>query len=89
MWTSLEVTSIDEFDPMDWAVWPNPARTGFRIDVGSIQLRLCDLSGAEVRQWPTSAPRTWHALDGVAPGMYLLEVELPTGKKVRPLVVAR
>ncbi|HCZ07973.1 MAG TPA: hypothetical protein DHV07_02405 [Flavobacteriales bacterium] len=85
----LEVTSIDEFDPMDWAVWPNPARTGFRIDVGSIQLRLCDLSGAEVRQWPTSAPRTWHALDGVAPGMYLLEVELPTGKKVRPLVVAR
>jgi len=82
-----EVTNLLEVRQVQWAMWPNPAQSGFQLNVGGAHLRLCDVNGAEVRRWPPSAPRTWHALDGVAPGMYLLECVLPTGREVRPLLV--
>jgi hypothetical protein len=83
-----EVVNLLEVNEVKWTMWPNPAQGGFQLNVGGAHLRLCDVNGAEVRRWPPSAPRTWHALDGVAPGMYLLECVLPTGREVRPLLVA-
>ena len=85
----LEVTSISTLLQVQWNVWPNPAQSGFWLNVGGVPVRLCDASGAVVKRWSPSATGAWHAIDDVAPGIYLLECDLPTGREVRRLLVAR
>jgi len=83
----LEVTHVPEVALRQLTVWPNPAQSGFRLGTSHAGILLCEVSGAEVMRWSPSAPRAWHALDGVAPGMYLLVCDLPGGREVRPLLV--
>ena len=82
-----QVIGIAEQDALSWTLHPNPARFGFRLPEVASSVRLLDLGGSLIMQWPAPAGRTWFGLDGVAPGCYLVEAKGGFGRRMATLVV--
>lgn len=73
-------------------VWPNPAENGVYIEspVPVEWVRIVSLTGVvsrEIRAWTETA--AWVRLDGMAPGIYLLEYKLPGDRPQTEKLVIR
>jgi hypothetical protein len=69
-------------------VYPNPATEAVTLRYADLQvksMRLAELSGRTIRVFPAQ-DRTL-SLKGLAPGMYLLELETNMGKYIKKLVI--
>jgi len=68
-------------------VYPNPVRGNGALHLANIgpgsRVRLLDVTGRGVGSWRVGTSDPTLALDGVAPGLYLLRVDLPGGDVVR------
>ena len=88
--TVSPVISVVEQTLAAWTVYPNPAADGLRLDglpTGApLSVRLLQADGRLVREWPACRNGAWLALDGVAPGWYVLEGRMQGHRAVRPLL---
>ena len=88
--TVSPVISVVEESLAAWTVYPNPAVDGLRLDGlranTPIAVRLLQSDGRLVREWPACRNGAWLALDGVAPGWYVLEGRMQGHRAVRPLL---
>ncbi len=85
--------------PAAWSLYPNPATTTgatLTADVptaGRIQILLTDALGRPVRQETTTAPAgSWShavAVQGLAPGLYVVRLTLPDGGSTSRKLVVR
>ncbi|GAA4381643.1 S8/S53 family peptidase [Hymenobacter koreensis] len=67
-----------------WQVYPNPASTIVHVappstGVRLTQARLLDTTGRLVKQWSGSSPLTSLDVSGLAPGLYVLQLESAAG----------
>lgn len=79
-----------------WEVYPNPASAAVTIAAalptdGPVDLRLLDALGRPVRQQRLVAPigplRETLTVQGLAPGIYILQMTLPGGTESKRVVV--
>ena len=70
-------------------LWPNPARrtATLRLPTAPAQVQLRDALGRLLRTFAATAPETVMALDGLAPGVYAVQVVAATGTATQRLLV--
>lgn len=68
-------------------ILPNPAREGFSLSLTTGDVVMLDLGGSVVRRWDGAIGGGWFALEGVAPGCYLLRTTWPRGTWTGRLIV--
>ena len=73
----------------DFAVWPSPARgtAQVRLPVGGAALIVRDLAGRAVRRLVLGTATGTLPLDGLAPGLYLVQAQTAAGTATRRLAV--
>lgn len=91
------IASVEDYNGIEeLIVYPNPATDRLTVEFSlpqaeKIDIRLTDLAGKVLRQNAVDgidgANQTRISLDGVAKGLYLLEVATPSGKSVRKVTV--
>lgn len=72
--------------PTSWSLFPDPARERFTIQglTDMVEVRLLDGSGRQVQRW--SGEEVLHLPD-LASGLYLVQVQLVSGKVERQRLV--
>jgi hypothetical protein len=93
----MALSAIEDFNGIeDMTVYPNPATDVLNIDLTLFQadklnLRLVDMTGKllkeEVVEGADGDNHLRFDINGVAKGLYLLEVATPSGKSVRKVTV--
>lgn len=91
------LAAVEDYNGLeDLTVYPNPATDNVTVsfslqEESQLGVRLMDLTGKTLRQEQYEAVQGANqirfALDGVAKGMYLLEISTPEGKSVRKVTV--
>lgn len=91
------LSSVEDYNGLeDLTVYPNPATDYVTVDFslaqsGSLNVQLLDMTGKVLRQrgfeCQQGANQLRFDIDGVAKGLYLLEVNTPNGKSVRKVTV--
>ncbi|MFN3874384.1 MAG: T9SS type A sorting domain-containing protein [Flavobacteriales bacterium] len=77
-------------DGADVSLWPNPASEQVNVAVGQglvRRFRLLDLNGRQVAAGNPASQRFTIARNGIAPGTYLVELELEHGRLLRKLML--
>ncbi|MCB9230884.1 MAG: PKD domain-containing protein [Bacteroidia bacterium] len=98
--TVCETIVITGNDPeavfADWEAFPNPAHDRLSVSgslrkTADLQVNMVDLSGKSVvnREFPATHGnfRTDLSLNGIAPGLYFLEMSTSEGRSVRKVVI--
>ncbi|MDA3823562.1 MAG: lamin tail domain-containing protein, partial [Bacteroidales bacterium] len=93
-WEPLDTTSVTEVVGMQFTLYPNPTKSVFYIDLGGLVLpgeigvRVYSFTGREVlRTHNDVSERIELSLEGHAPGLYLVELEISGQRLVRKLIV--
>ncbi len=91
------IAAIEDYNGLEeLMVYPNPATDYLNVDFSlnqtePVTMQLLDLTGKVLRQQTESGiigtNQVRFGLDGVAKGLYLLEVSTPNGKSVRKVTV--
>ncbi|QJW88824.1 T9SS type A sorting domain-containing protein [Spirosoma taeanense] len=91
------VTAVDEQEPTNLRIYPNPATENLRVDfsldqTGPVTLTLTNLLGQPVRNLTEPLLRAGQYtrtlnLQGVSAGQYILAVETPAGRQNRVVLV--
>jgi hypothetical protein len=84
-------SGVNETEGLALSVYPNPAQEFITISSGRglAMLRLLDLSGRSLRVQPVASDRYTLPLQGIGPGIYLLEATDRTGRVAVQKVVVQ
>ncbi len=87
-----DVTGLAESKLTDFKIYPNPNNGWFRIDVSDIDpsafMSIYDLSGRAIHHEQIRTSTLMEVqIEGASPGMYLVEIQSPEGKRTKKITI--
>ncbi|MCZ4409623.1 T9SS type A sorting domain-containing protein [Cryomorphaceae bacterium 1068] len=87
-----DVIGLAENTLPDFKIYPNPSNGRFQIDVSDIDpgafMGIYDLSGRIIHQERIRTSTLMEVqIEGASPGMYLMEIQSPEGKRTKKITI--